>query len=371
MAEGRPIRALGVEREGIAAIFDEPEPPCPDGCFRVDTLYSGLSAGTELTFFKGTNPYLRGHWDTEWGVFRQGDPAEPYPVRRMGYMEVGRVRESRARAVRTGEVLAMRYGHRTSHVADPTQELFVALAPDVEPLLGIYVAQMGPIAANGLLHAAADVMGRAVATLGDGVRGRVVLVTGAGVVGLLTALFAAHHGADAVLVADVSPRRLAAAQALGLDVADEREVPAWQACKERWRHGPGDRGADVVFQCRGQVAQLHGALRAARPQGTVVDLAFYQGGAGELRLGEEFHHNRLTIRCAQVGRVPAPLAEDWDRRRLAEETIDLLRAHGTRIRDHVITDVVALEDGPQLLADLAARRREVIQAVLAMAPDGQ
>jgi threonine dehydrogenase-like Zn-dependent dehydrogenase len=86
----------------------------------------------------------------------------------------------------------------------------------------------------------------------------------------------------------------------------------------------------VVFQCRGQPAALHLALRLLRPQGTVIDLAFYQGGADAVRLGAEFHHNGLAVRCAQIGRVPRGLAHAWDRERLSAETIDLLRADGAR-----------------------------------------
>ena len=75
-----------------------------------------------------------------------------------------------------------------------------------------------------------------------------------------------------------------------------------------------------------------GAHHELRPQGTVVDLAFYQGGADAVRLGEEFHHNGLGIRCAQIGRVPRGLATTWDRERLSAETIELLRADGDAIR---------------------------------------
>ncbi|HEX3310181.1 MAG TPA: hypothetical protein VHS32_28335, partial [Streptosporangiaceae bacterium] len=112
-------------------------------------------------------------------------------------------------------------------------------------------------------------------------------------------------------------------------------------------------------------AALHLALRVARPQGTVIDLAFYQAGAAELRLGAEFHHNGLAVRCAQIGRVPRGLAHTWDRERLCAETIDLLRADGAAIREHLITAVVPFEDAPELFADLAARRRHELQAVLA------
>jgi hypothetical protein len=97
----------------------------------------------------------------------------------------------------------------------------------------------------------------------------------------------------------------------------------------------------------------------------VVDLAFYQGGAPDLALGEEFHHNGLTIRCAQIGRVPRGMAQLWDRRRLAAETIGLLRASGPAMREHLVTDLVPLGDAPALLADLASRRRHVLQAVFA------
>ena len=67
---------------------------------------------------------------------------------------------------------------------------------------------------------------------------------------------------------------------------------------------------------------------------------------------------------------PAPVGDDaleHARERLSAETIALLRAHGPAGRQHVITDVLPLEDGPALLADLAARRRHVIQAVLTCA----
>jgi threonine dehydrogenase-like Zn-dependent dehydrogenase len=222
---------------------------------------------------------------------------------------------------------------------------------------------MGPICANGLLHAAAEVTGRGVETLGDGVRDAKVVVTGAGVVGILTALFAQRHGAAAVAIADRSRRRLAAAAALGLEAIDLAQEDAADWCKRRWRRGPSDHGADIAFQCRGRYEDLHDALRSLRAQATAIDLAFYTGQASGLRLGEEFHHNGLTIRCAQIGRVPRGLADDWDRERLVSETLELLRERGGDVLRHLITDVVPLDDGPALLRDLAARRREAIQAV--------
>ncbi|MCW2952060.1 MAG: zinc-binding alcohol dehydrogenase [Conexibacter sp.] len=372
MADGTRARALELRAPHDPVVVERPIDPPRAGEFLVETAYSGLSAGTELSFYKGTNPALHAAFDAELGVFVPGAAAAAFPVRRLGYMEVGEVRASRSERVQEGQLVAMAYGHVSLHTADAVRDRFVPLPSGLDPLLGIFVAHMGPICANGLLHAAADATaGADDAQLGDGVRARRVVVTGAGVVGLLTGCFALHHGAAEVAVVDPSPSRLAAAATLGLTPV--RAAPdVWRSFKHAWRHGAGDRGADVVFQCRGEAASLATALRCLRPQGTVIDLAFYQHGAEALRLGEEFHHNGLTIRCAQIRRVPRPLAGSWDRDRLSRETIDLLIARGDRIRAALVSDVVALEQAPRLLAQLAARERDALQVVFSFdraAPD--
>ena len=365
MSDTRTIRSLGVEMPGRMFFHSYEEGQPSDGQFRVETLFTGFSAGTELTFVKGSNPYLNARWDARYGLFLPGDPGIRYPVPFLGYMEVGRITESRAATVREGDLVAMSYGHKTGHTADASEEFFLSLVPDIDPLLGIYVAQMGPICANGLLHAAAELVGTDVRDLGDGVRGRNVLVIGAGVVGLLTALFCRHCKAADVLVVDPSPYRRSKAEAMGFAASDEREV--WRVIKERWNHGGGDRGADIALQCRANAVSLHEGLRAVRPQGTVIDLAFYQGGAEALRLGEEFHHNGLTIRAAQIGRVPRGLSFGWNKQRLARETVALLCAEGPAIRQHMVTDIVPFDDAPAFLADLVEKRRDFIQIVFQVA----
>jgi threonine dehydrogenase-like Zn-dependent dehydrogenase len=350
------IRTLVVPRPGVLEIAETPEPPLAEGRFRGQTLFTGLSAGTELTWYRGSSPYFRAGWDAELGMFDRDRPAQRYPVDRLGYMEVARVTDSRTPAVAEGALVAMAYGHATVVHGDPVTQQVVPLPPALDPVLGIYVAHLGPICANGLLHAAADVGG---AELGSGVRGRLVLVIGGGAIGLLVALLAHMHGAAEVVVLDPTPQRRTAAVGLGLQAVDDAPDVA-RDLKARWRHGPGDHGADVVFQCRGQATALATALRCLRPQGTVVDLAFYTGGAEPVALGEEFHHNGLSIRCAQIGRVPRGLAGTWDRRRLSAETVALLEEHGGAVRKHVLTDVVPFDDAPAVFEELSERRRAVI-----------
>ena len=145
---------------------------------------------------------------------------------------------------------------------------------------------------------------------------------------------------------------------------------AWLTVKQLWRHARGDAGADVAFQCRGHDAALATALKALRPQGIVVHLGFYQAGAERVRLGEEFHHNGLSILCAQIGRVPRGMTATWPRTAMAAVTLDLLRQRGDDVRTHLITDVLPFEEGPRLLTALAGRRvpSPPLQAVLRMPP---
>lgn len=379
----RNVDVLQVPGPGRVAWVPVENGPLADGAVRVDSVCAGISAGTELTLLKGTNPALTRVWDADLGIFRPGpaagpaagpapaaDPAAaPYPVRRLGYMQVGRVVVSRTPHIPAGALVAATYGQASGADLHPLRDRVVVLPSEMDPVLGVWVAHMGPICVNGLLHATADLFGPAAVDVAPGVRGRTVLVTGAGVVGLLTGLLAAWSGAADVVVADPTPARLAAARRLGLATVDsgESDVGIW--AKQRWRHAAGDRGADVVFQCRGQAAGLATALRALRPQGTVVDLAFYPGGADEVRLGEEFHHNGLRLVCAQIGRVPRGAAHLWDRERMSAVTLDLLRDRGADLRAALVTDLVPAADAPAFYADLAAGRRHALQAVLTW-PDG-
>ena len=360
MSDWRHIRSLGVERPGQAYFFGYDEGPPNDGQVRLDLLYTGFSAGTELTFVKNTNPYLHSRWDAGRGVFVPGEPSAHYPVPFLGYMECARVVDSRAGDYADGDIVGTVFGHKTGHTADPFHDLLVTLPAEVDPILGIYVGQMGPIAANGILHADAELLGPNVVSLGDGIRGRPVLVIGAGVVGMLTALFAQAAGAS-VVIADPSPFRRLRAECLGLTAMTEDQ--AWNHAKARWHHGGDDRGADIVFQTRADTGSLHAAMQALRPQGTVIDLAFYQGGADRLRLGEEFHHNGLALRCAQINRVPRGLAQQWDKRRLANETVKLLQARGAEIKAQLITHVVPYDDAPAFISRLVGERPEFLQIV--------
>ncbi|MGH2355960.1 MAG: zinc-dependent alcohol dehydrogenase [Chloroflexota bacterium] len=372
----RRITSVGFSQPRAVELFTYDEGELSEHQFEVDTLYTGVSAGTELTQFRGSNPYLHGRWDEHLKLFvpaavpgeaatSEAATSKAYPVRFTGYMEVGRVVASRTPGVREGEVVCMAYGHKSGHRADARHEFFVPLPEAIDPLLGIYVAQMGPICANGILHADEDVLGEDVTRLGESLRGRNVAVFGAGVVGLLTAMLARWAGAAEVAVVDRAPDRLTVAERLGMLAVNTTDGDAAVWLKQRWQTGDADdRGADVAFQCSGSDVLLNLALNSLRPQSTVIDLGFYQGGASNVRFGEAFHHNGLRHICAQIRRVPRRLAGTWNRRRLALETINFLRDCGPTVRDHLITHVAPFSQAQAIYDALDAGQSHVVQTVL-------
>ena len=67
--------------------------------------------------------------------------------------------------------------------------------------------------------------------------------------------------------------------------------------------GLGAEDIAVVFECTGSTRALQEAIRTVRRRGRVVAVAFYQGEATGLFLGDEFHHNGVEIRSAQIGNI--------------------------------------------------------------------
>ena len=97
--------------------------------------------------------------------------------------------------------------------------------------------------------------------------GDIGLVTGAGPIGMMTALAALAGGCAKVLVADLAQPKLDIIGAYpGIETVNIRTTPATQAIAE----ATDGWGADVVFECSGAAPAILGLPALARPGGTVV-----------------------------------------------------------------------------------------------------
>jgi (R,R)-butanediol dehydrogenase / meso-butanediol dehydrogenase / diacetyl reductase len=106
-----------------------------------------------------------------------------------------------------------------------------------------------------------------------GVRGGdVVLVTGAGPIGVLSALYANAVGAGTVVVAEPNPNR--AALARGLDVGPVLD-PTEAGFAETIRDLTNGIGVDVVAECSGTTPGLATALSSVRRRGAIVQTGLH------------------------------------------------------------------------------------------------
>jgi 2-desacetyl-2-hydroxyethyl bacteriochlorophyllide A dehydrogenase len=328
-----------------ARLVDVEEQPLEPGSVRVRTWFSGISAGTELTAYRGTNPYLTGTWDPEERLFQAGAPTFAYPVEGWGYSEVGEVVEvaDDVRDWSAGQVVYGIWGHRSDAVV-PVVRLRGTLAPDAA-LTGCF-ARVGAVALNAVLAASV--------ALGDR-----VAVYGQGVIGLIATRLAVLSGAEVVAV-DAVPARLERALGLGaVHTVDARVEGGAGAVVRRWSGG----GVDSAIELSGVVPALHQAVRSVVVDGTVVASGFYQGGAVNLRLGEEFHHNRVRIVASQIGAPPPALQYRWDQARLVTVFMEQVRA-GLVDTARLVTDVVEAVDVASAFERLDRGDPEVLQVVL-------
>ena len=337
------------ESPRVVGFAEEPDRPLGETQVRLRTLYSGVSAGTELTAYRGSNPYMHKRWDSAQRLFLDDPEHEStvYPVRGWGYEEVGEVVEigSAISDIPPGSIVYGTWGHRTHQVVDAACARERILPAGVDPQFGIF-SQIGAIALNGILDSSIRL-------------GETVAVFGLGVVGQLVAQLARLSGAEVIGV-DLVPTRLETARQVGLDhVLDADTAPAAERIKEL----TGGRGADVCIEASGAAAALHEAVRACAYSSRVVALGFIQGGAAALLLGEEFHHNRINIVCSQISGVAPELQHRWNEARLVRTFMGLVAQDRLALRP-LISHVMPAAQAPELFRLLDERLNEVLQAVL-------
>jgi threonine dehydrogenase-like Zn-dependent dehydrogenase len=185
-----------------------------------------------------------------------------------------------------------------------------------------------------------------------------VVVFGQGLVGLLVTQFLRDAGAARIIAVEPIAERRAMARRMGADEClDPAEGDVALAVRER----TGGRGADVVIDASGSYAALHQAIRTAAPNTTVVALSWYGGNAADLALSDEFHHNRITIKCSQVGGVAPELTATHSLARRAAHVRD--RMAGLDLAP-LLTDAVPFRDAARAYDLIDRHGDRTIQVVL-------
>lgn len=173
-----------------------------------------------------------------------------------------------------------------------------------------------------------------------------VVVIGAGTIGLLTVLAARLRGAGKIIVTDLSPHRLDLARRLGADVAINvaREDPLAVV-----HDHTGGRGAQAVIEAVGIAASVKQSLALVRTGGHITWIGNSQPEV-EVNM-QQVVTRELTIRGTYG------FNEEFGRA--------LQAIHSGRIDvTPLIERTAPLEDGPQLMHDLAKGTLDVAKVVL-------
>ncbi len=343
---------------GQVVVFTEPQQlkieevedrPLAEQEVRLRTLYSGISAGTELTAYRGSNPYLHKRWDSSRRLFvPDTETSMHFPVVGFGYEECGEVVEvgTGVTHVQIGAQVYGTWGHRTHHIVSEEYAAGRLLPQGLDPIFGIF-SQMGAIALNGVLDAAIRIS-------------ETVVVFGLGTPGQMIAQLAKHSGARVIGIDPISLRREAACR---LGAVDEAFSPTDGNVAERIRSLTDNRGADVCIEASGSYAALQEAIRTAAYSAKVVAMGFFQGQGQSLFLGEEFHHNRINVVCSQIYGVNPELTYRWNVERLVH-TVMNLQAQGVLNLRPLITHVLPFSAAAEAFRLCDLEPESAIQVVL-------
>ncbi len=104
-----------------------------------------------------------------------------------------------------------------------------------------------------------------------GVKGKTVLVTGAGTIGLLTAQTAKYYGASKVFVTDIIEGRLKIVEQLGMIPIN----PLKDDIKSILKDSVGEEKIEVSFECAGNEKSLADCIEFTETRGCIILLAVF------------------------------------------------------------------------------------------------
>ena len=277
---GVPAHALFHIAPRRVEIRELPTPRPSAGEIIVTTLFSGISGGTERLVYRGEvaeDLVLDDTIGALGGSFRY-----PFPY---GYACVGEAGDS----------------GRLVFAFQPHQDVFAARASDLIALPAIDPASATLLP---LVETALQVTLEAEA----GYRDRVI-VLGAGVLGLLTALLLQRSGRRPLCAEPQSWRRGLAAH-LGLMAVPPGELAGQEV--------------PLVIDASGNPGAPAAALDMLAHEGTLLVASWFGTKPVTLPLGGAFHRRRLTIRSTQVSTIPARLSAGWTLSRRRSAAAELL-----------------------------------------------
>lgn len=275
-----------------------------------ETLYSGISAGTEKKTVLGNIPTTKKKWISEYRYFKEEKSLAKYP-KYLGYECVGKVikKGKAVNSLKVGDVAWLDAPHSTFHVIDHSEtHLFLKIPKTLNPMLAVFLPEIR-VALGGIHDANIH--------LGDKVS-----VVGQGVIGIITAYLARLSGAN-VFTFEINDVRAALSKKLHFNCINPAKV---KDVAGHLRTILGiTKGVDSVIETSGDYDGLKLALKLPAMTGRVVTVSSYTSKKIIPTFDEEWHKNKLTlISSMTINECPHPNYPLWDLPRLNQTSLEIL-----------------------------------------------
>jgi 2-desacetyl-2-hydroxyethyl bacteriochlorophyllide A dehydrogenase len=290
-------RRLEVREEDIC----EPGP----GEVLVETLVSGISAGSEMLVYRGEAPQ---EMPVDMTIPALAEGRLAFPLK-YGYSCVGRVRE-------LGPQVAESWLGHLVFSFQPHQSRFVARTADLSVLPGDVTPEEAVFLPS---------LETAVTLVLDGrpLIGEAVVVMGQGVVGLLTTALLSRFPLCRLITLDAYPRRRESSMEIG---AEESLDPEDSETPSRLKGLlASTSGADLVYELSGHPSALDRAIEACGFAGRVIVGSWYGRKRTTVDLGTTFHRSRIRLISSQVSTLSPELTGRWQKARRLDAAWQWLR----------------------------------------------
>lgn len=332
------------------------------GEVQVRTLYSAVSAGTELLLYRGQLPGSMA-LDSTLESLQQ---SSQYPVQ-YGYACVGEVQqigEDLDRAWLGKRVFSFQ-PHASHFLAQPEQ--LIAVPDDVSAQAAVFLPNMET----------------AVNLVQDGrpLIGERVVVLGQGVVGLLLSAVLAQHPLAALTAVEGQPQRQKLARQMGAhsvcSPAEASEIAGLSL-------GPSSSSAavfgetlsidphltmadaDLIYEVSGHPEALNLAIGLSGYASRIVIGSWYGNKTVSVDLGGAAHRNRLQLITSQVSTLAPGLSGRWDKQRRFDLAWQMIRRIDPT---QLITHNVALQQAGALYQQLHEGQSGMVQPLFDYSDD--
>jgi len=304
----------------------------------IETLYSGVSRGTELLLYRNeveNGICLDKSWNYEKNSYKHGF--------KYGYSCVGKI-------ISTGDKVPEEMKGKEVFAFNPHESHFLA---DIDEL----VLVDGKMDAENSLFLPTLETAVNFALESSPVIGERCAIFGQGQVGLLTTYVLNHFPLDKIVTSDRYEKKKDLSKKMGADIVFDSHTPIEDILTQC---GLKEDGFDLSVELSGNLDVLQKAVDALGFGGRVIIGSWYGNKSGKLKLGTDFHRDQIRMKSSQVSSIPKERCERWDKERRIETTLDFLHKEDFT---GLITHEYDIDQASKAFEKLENEPEEVIQLI--------